>query len=205
MQRLGHALCTFLPVEGNVLAIPLQIVWRDVPKTDALEDQIQSRAEKLEEYCDSIMGCRVTVERSQARHRKGNLYRLRIDIRVPDKEILVTRDPAEHHAHEDMYVSIRDAFDAAKRQLQDYVRVRRGQVKPHDVAHTARVARLFPEEDYGFLETVNGDEIYFHRNALVNVDFDRLEVGTEVSYVEEYLDEGPQAKQITVGKHHPAT
>jgi ribosome-associated translation inhibitor RaiA len=114
------------------LQTPLQIVWRNVPKSDALEADIRARAEKLDEFCDKIMSCHVTVERPHGRHRKGNLYRIHLDLKVPDKEIVVTRDPAEHHAHQDMYVAIRDAFDAARRQLQDYVRIRRGDVKKHD-------------------------------------------------------------------------
>jgi ribosomal subunit interface protein len=114
------------------LQIPLQITWRNVPKSEALEADIEAKAEKLEEFYDHIMSCRVVVEKSHGRHKKGNLFRIRLDIKVPDNEIVVTRDPAEDHAHEDMYVTIRDAFDAARRQLQDYVRVRRGQVKHHD-------------------------------------------------------------------------
>jgi ribosomal subunit interface protein len=111
---------------------PLQITWRDIPKSDALEADIRAKAEKLEQFYDKIISCRVTVEASNRRHHKGNLYRLHIAIEVPDKEIVVTRDPRDDHAHEDMYVSIRDAFDAARRQLQDYARIRRGDVKHHD-------------------------------------------------------------------------
>ena len=111
---------------------PLQITWRSVQKSEALEADIEARAAKLEEFYDKIISCHVTVEKSHGRHKKGNLYRIHLDLRVPDKEIVVTRDPAEHHAHEDMYVAIRDAFHAARRQLQDYVRIRRGEVKQHD-------------------------------------------------------------------------
>ena len=179
--------------------IPLQIVWRDVAQSDALESDIRSKAEKLEEFYDKIMSCRVIVERSHGRHRKGNLHRIRIDVHVPGKELVVTRDPGEDHAHEDMYVSIRDAFDAMRRQLQDYVRIRRGQVKRHDIHHPAIVARLLPDDDHGFLLTRDGREIYFHRNS-VDGDFDRLSAGMQVSYVEEYLTEGPQAKRVTFGK-----
>ncbi len=184
------------------MQLPLQITWRNVEKSEALEADIQDKAAKLDEVYDHITSCRVVVERSHSRHRKGNLYRIRLDITVPDKEIVVTRDPDDHHAHEDMYVTIRDAFNAARRQLQDYARIRRGDVKQHDEHHTARVVRVFPDRDYGFLATPTGREIYFHRNALINVDLDQLEVGTEVMYVEEILNEGPQAKQVSVGKHH---
>lgn len=184
------------------MQIPLQITWRNVPKSDALQADIESKAEKLDEFYDHIMSCRVVVEKSHGRHKKGNLYRIRLDITVPDKEIVVSRDPTDDHAHEDMYVSIRDAFDAARRQLQDYVRVRRGHVKQHDERRVGRVLRRIPDEDYGFLVAGDGREIYFHRDALLNFDFDKLEAGMEVMFVEEVLDEGTQAKMVSVGKHH---
>jgi len=111
---------------------PLQITWRDVPRSDALETDIREKSEKLEHFYDGIISCHVTVEASNHRHHKGNLYRLHISLEVPDKQIVVTRDPGENHAHEDMYVAVRDAFDAARRQLQDYARIRRGKIKHHD-------------------------------------------------------------------------
>lgn len=111
---------------------PLQITWRDIPQSDAVEEDIRSKAEKLEHFFDKIISCRVLVESSHRRHHKGNLYRIRIEIEVPDHQIVVTRDPDQNHAHEDIYVTVRDAFDAARRQLQDYVSQRRGKVKHHD-------------------------------------------------------------------------
>jgi ribosomal subunit interface protein len=183
--------------------LPLQITWRNIEKSEAIEDAIRAKAEKLDQFYEHIMSCRVVVEAPHKHHHKGNLYRLHLDIKVPDKEIVVTRDPSEHSAHEDMYVAIHDAFDAARRQLQDYVRIRRGQTKMHDIYHEARVLRRFPAQDYGFLQTLDGRDIYFHRNALIDADFDMLDEGTEVSYVEEVGEQGPQAKQIRLGKHNP--
>ena len=179
---------------------PLQITWRDIPPSPALEADIRSKAEKLEQFCDRIISCRVVVEAPHAHHHKGRLYRLHIDIKVPGHEIVVTRDPGEHQAHEDMYVSIRDAFDAARRQLQDVMRVQRGEVKRRDAAHAARVIRRFPAQDYGFLLTPDGREVYFHRNALQNVTFEMLDEGTEVTFVEEQGEQGPQARQVSLAK-----
>ena len=116
-------------MKENILKLPLQITWRDVPKSDALEADIRSKAEKLDQFSEHIMSCRVTVGASHRNHHQGNLYNLHIDIKVPGKEIVVTRDPSEKQAHKDMYVSIRDAFNAASRQLRDYVRIKRGEVK----------------------------------------------------------------------------
>ena len=182
------------------MVIPLQITWRDVPQSDAIESSIRTKAEKLDRFYDGILSCRVRVESSYRHHHKGNLYRIRVEIEVPDGEIVASRDPAENHAHEDIYVAIRDAFDAARRQLQDYARIRRGKVKRHEPRRSARVMFKRPEEDFGFLRTDDGHEVYFHRNALIDADFYELEEGTEVTFVEEQGKKGPQAKFVTVGK-----
>ena len=107
-------------------------------------------------------------------------------------------EPSKHAAHEDVYVALRDAFSAAGRKLQDYVRRRRGKVKAHEAAPRAYVSRLFPEEDYGFLKTPDGREIYFHKNAVLSPRFDRLEVGIEVLFAEEMGEKGPQATSVRV-------
>jgi ribosomal subunit interface protein len=101
-----------------------QITFRHVASSPALEAEILDRARKLERLCDRIVGCRVTVEAPQHRHRKGNLYHLRIDVTLPGEELVATRGPSRHHAHEDAYVAIRDAFDAMERELESYVRRR---------------------------------------------------------------------------------
>ncbi len=80
----------------------------------------------------------------------------------------------------------------------------RGQVKAHDVADHGRVARFLAGEDYGFIETTDGREVYFHRNAVLNGAFDNLAVGDEVRFVESAGEKGPQASTVRViGKHHP--
>ncbi len=101
-------------------------------KSESLEKVLREKAAKLDHFCDDIVSCRVLVEASARHHRKGNLYRVRLEIDVPDHEIVVTRDPGDEHAHEDIYVAVRDSFDAARRQLQDYVARRRGDVKHHE-------------------------------------------------------------------------
>jgi len=170
--------------------VPLQITWRDVSLSEAIEADIREKAEKLEHFYGHIISCRVVVGAPHAHSHKGKLYRLHIDINVPGRETSVTHDPAQHHSHEDIYVAIRDAFDAARRQLQDHARFRRGDVKQHDMHHAARVIRRFPVQRYGFLLTPDGREIYFHENSLLNVDFDMLDEGTEVdSSIRERLQE----------------
>jgi ribosomal subunit interface protein len=108
---------------------PIQIVFQNLEPSPAIEAVIRERAQKLDRFYDRIMHCRVVVETPHKHHRQGTLYTVRIEVTVPDETLLVTRDPAQDHAHEDVYVSIRDAFDAMRRQLEEFARKRRGEVK----------------------------------------------------------------------------
>ncbi len=102
-------------------------------------------------------------------------------------------------------VAIREAFDAAVRQIEDVTREARGQVKEHVAKGHGRVTKFLAGEDCGFIETPDGREIYFHRNAVLDGAFDRLVVGSEVVFVEEEGDKGAQASTVRlIGKHHPA-
>jgi cold shock CspA family protein len=104
----------------------------------------------------------------------------------------------------DVYVAVRDAFRAARRQLEDYARKRRGHVKTHEPTPHGRIASIYPEMDYGKIETADRREIYFHRNSVIEADFDALTEGMEVRFMEEMGDQGPQATTVhLVGKHHP--
>jgi cold shock CspA family protein len=97
---------------------------------------------------------------------------------------------------------LRDAFDAAKRQLEDYARRVQQKTKVHVPEYIGQVARIFPEEGYGFIAGQDGTERYFHRDNVVNLGFDQLQEGDEVKFIEEMGAEGLQAKRISVGKHH---
>jgi ribosomal subunit interface protein len=185
------------------MKLPLQINFRNMEGSEIMKHNIEERAGKLEQVCDQIMSCRVMVEAQHRHHQSGNLYHVRIDITVPGKELVVSREPHDHHSHVDAYVAIRDAFTAARRQLENHVRQRRQQVKTHTVTPYGRVSQLFAEEGYGRIETPDKREIYFNRNSLLNGDFDKLTVGTEVSFSEEAGERGPQASTVKiVGKHH---
>jgi len=184
------------------MQIPVEITFRDLPRWEKAEDEVRKQAAELERYFDRITSCRVVIEAPHLHHQKGQIYHVRVDLTVPGKEIVVKRDPADKKPHEDLYLAIRDAFRAARRQLQDYVRERRGLVKAHDTPPHGRVTKLFPEEGYGFLETPDGAEVYFHRNAVLD-SFEELAIGSEVRYTEEEGDRGPQATSVRlVGRHH---
>ncbi|WP_305910062.1 HPF/RaiA family ribosome-associated protein [Methylomarinum sp. Ch1-1] len=179
------------------MQIPLQIIFRGIPPSEAVEANIREKAAKLEQFNSHIMSCRVAVEADHQHSHQGNLYHVRIDITTPQKELVVSREHHDKHAHEDVYVAVRDAFRAARRQLEDYSRIIRGEVKTHDLQGNGVVARLIPEEDHGFIEAnEDGHELYFHRNSVRGKGFDALEVGSKVRYVEEEADPGPQASSV---------
>ena len=177
------------------MQIPVETSWRDIEPSAELEERIRRKAQGLERYFGQITGCRVRIE-ARHRHRNGDLYHVRVDLTVPGREIVVRRDPPEDHAHEDVVVAVRDAFKAARRRLQDYARERRGQTKAHEEPPHGRIARLFPEDGYGFLATADGREVYFHENAVVGGGFAKLRIGEEVRFLEEEGKRGPQATSV---------
>jgi ribosomal subunit interface protein len=180
-----------------------EITFRGFPRSEALEANIMQKLEKLDRFFEHIMSCRVILEADHKHHHKGNLYRVRITLTVPGQELVVSRTPEKHQAHEDPYVAIRDAFDAAKRQLEDYARQLRGDIKTHETPSHGRIVELAPAMDYGRIETIDGRSIYFHRNSVVDADFERLEIGGEVRFSEVQGEEGPQASTVhLLGKHH---
>jgi ribosome-associated translation inhibitor RaiA len=105
----------------------LQIQFLDMPRSDAIEAKVQDRVDGLAKFSGEIQKCHVWVESPHGHHRKGKLYGTRIRLTVPGEEIDVDLQPTE----EDVYVSIRQAFDAARRKLEDYERRRQGLVKAH--------------------------------------------------------------------------
>ena len=114
------------------MQIPVQITIRDVDHSEALETHIREKVRKLDEFFNHIMSCRVVVEMPHKHQRQGKQFNVRIDIGVAGGEIAVNRDHDE-----DVYVALRDGFDVAKRQLADYARKLRGDVKKHEVRRTA--------------------------------------------------------------------
>lgn len=108
------------------MEVPLQIVVRNLPHSESLETRVRENVAKLEEFHPRIVSCRVTIEESRKHHCQGRRFQVRVDMRVPGKEIAASR---EHDA--DVYVALSEAFRAARRQLEDAARIARGEVKAH--------------------------------------------------------------------------
>lgn len=188
------------------MTFPLQIAFRHMASSPALEARIRERAEEIERFFARILSCHVVVECRHPRRLQGNLFQVQVVLKVPGREIVAGRDSGADHAHEDPYVAVRDAFDAARRRLEDHAREGRGDVKLHAVPEHGRVVRLLPERDGGFIRSADGGEIYFHRNSVGNGGFDRLAVGDQVRFVaqERESTQNPQASTVMpLGKHRP--
>jgi ribosomal subunit interface protein len=105
----------------------LQITSRDFELTDAIRTTIEQHAAALEQYFGRLTGCHVVLEAPAVHHhRRGGPFKVRIDLRTPQAEITINKQHAE-----DLPVAIREAFDAARRRLEDHLRELRGDVKSH--------------------------------------------------------------------------
>lgn len=173
--------------------VPIELTFRHIGKSDALEAQVREHARKLERFYDHIISCRVVVEAPHKQHNKGNIYHVRVDVTVPEGELVASRDPAANHAHEDAYVAIRDAFNAMVKQLDTYAEKRRREVKQHYEPPRGTIAEINVDTDSGRIDTTDGRSIYFHRNAVKESSYEDLLVGQPVSFEIENGGEGPQA------------
>jgi ribosomal subunit interface protein len=174
------------------MQIPLQISLHGIEHSDALYNAIKDKAERLDRYYDRIMSCRVVLELAGRHKRHGKQFTAHIDLMVPGGEIVVTK---EHD--EKLDIALRDAFDAARRRLEDYARGQRGDVKQHAPELTGKVARIDAVEGFGFIATEEGNEYYFSRDNVVTPPFEQLSVGTVVHFIEDAGGEGPQAKRVS--------
>ena len=180
------------------MRLPLQITFRHMAPSPALETRIRELAERLEKFSDQIALCHVVVEGPHGHMHQGERFVVTMDITVPGKEITVRRARPNDPSHEDAYVALRDVFRAARRRLQDYERRRRRDVKTHTEMAQGRISEIHPEQGFGRIETPDGRQIYFHRNSVLDHPFNTLATGTRVRFAEEPGEQGPQASTVHV-------
>src|SRR6266542_5481047 len=140
------------------MILPLQVTFRNMEPSQEVESWIQEEAAKLDTYYGRTTSCRVVVETLHSHHRSGNPFHVRIDLGVPGEELVVKHQPSLHGSmkrvrepkrvkrldvqapHKNLHVTVRDAFRAAKRQLENYARRKRGEVKRRAGLPRGRVA-----------------------------------------------------------------
>lgn len=175
------------------MQLPLEISTRQIDLTPDLEADLRRRADKLERFFDRITSCRIAVEGPSNHHQAGGPYRVRLDITVPGSELVANKEGEELNA------VVRDAFQAAERQVEEFADRRRGEVKTPVLPPEGQVIRIFQEEGFGFIAGADGREVYFHRNAVLEPPgFESLKVGAQVRFAEEQGFEGPQASTVSL-------
>jgi ribosome-associated translation inhibitor RaiA/cold shock CspA family protein len=186
------------------MQVPLEIAFHNVEHSDWAENEIRDHVARLEDIYKRLTSCRVRVAQRASNTSQSIPPVVRIEIGLPGhKDIVVAHEP-EHlqrkYQRPDLHHAINEAFRIAERQLSAF----KERVSDHKAAlnHEAaneflgQIAEMLPERDHGFLMTKEGGLLYFHRNAVLIGDFDRLKRGDAVSYVEEVGDTGPIATKI---------
>ena len=173
------------------MSAQLRIDSRNVVVPESISKRINRRVTKLERVFHRMTSCKITIDGPQGLPRKGRQFGVRLDISVPGKEIVTNRHQADNLA-----VAVRLTFDAAQRQLEEYSRIRRQDVKRHQETPRGSIVRLFKEDGYGFISDEEGREIYFHRNSVLDPGFGDLQIGARVRFAEEQGNDGPQATSV---------
>lgn len=181
------------------MQVPPEIAFRGVTPTDEMKAQILDGIEKLEDVYPNLTSCRSMVADDTPDQQSGNNYRVRLEIGIPSKNVVVDHQhpaPADRAGLQQM---ITEAFATARKRLIKAKELQRGKVKRHELPPHGRIVRLLVDDTgvrYGFLETRDGQQVYFHEDALVDLDYDDLEIGDEVRYAAAQGDEGPQASTV---------
>jgi cold shock CspA family protein/ribosome-associated translation inhibitor RaiA len=181
------------------MEIPVHLSAKGVELAPDQEALIRGAVAGLERFFSRLVACHVVVSVPNRRPRREAVqWTVRLSLVVPGSELAITRK-----AKPSFREALEDAFDAARRRLQDYAKELRGDVKPHAGELQGQVTRLYGYEGYGFITAEDGGEIYFHKNSVADGGFDRLTLGAEVRYVEAEGEEGPQASAVIL-RGHPA-
>ena len=192
-----------------MLQVPLEIAFHNIESSAWAEQEIRARVADLQKLYDRLTSFRVRIDQ-RAKDRSGTIPPVvHIELGIPGRSDLVVSHEPDHlprkYRHPDLHKAINEAFRIAARQLVDLKGQRDGRSKDahHDAGNQSlgQVAEITPEQDFGFLMTKEGGLLYFHRNSLLNGDFDRLERGDEVHYNEDMGDTGPIATKVRVKRN----
>jgi len=187
----------------RAMETPVQIDIQGMGLNTEIRRVIAARLTQLEERFGRITAGRVSLKGPGEHHRKGGQFEISIRLALPDgREVNVGRTPKQDERYADLDFAVNDAFNRARRQLQDQVRKLQGQVKHHDGSPVGTVCELDPLGEFGLIDTGDGREIYFHRNSVLDGKFSELSVGARVSFAEEIGDKGPQASTVKLLAKH---
>jgi cold shock CspA family protein/ribosome-associated translation inhibitor RaiA len=182
---------------------PVKIEFRNMPESAAVREVVEQHVAKLEERYGRVTTGRVVLKGPGEHHHTSGHYEVNIQLALPDgKEINVERTPPSDQRYADPTFALNNAFKRARRQLQDKARRLQGQVKQHEEQPMGTVLRIDPTGEFGFIQSSDGEEIYFHRNSVLEAGFSRLAVGSGVMFTQEQGEKGAQASTVKLlGKH----
>ncbi|MDX6749535.1 HPF/RaiA family ribosome-associated protein [Geminicoccaceae bacterium 1502E] len=177
---------------------PLQITFRNIERSEALEGRIRERVGRLERLHPDIIGCRVVVETPYRSPGAGKVpVGLSVEVEVPGRTMVSKSSEEPRETKDGTGRVVTTVFDAIERQLEDARRIRRKDVKEHEAEMEAgRIVRLFPEERYGFVEVSGGTNLFFSETVLQGLAFEALDSGTMVA-VTRASGEGPMGPQAS--------
>ncbi|MGE5364984.1 MAG: HPF/RaiA family ribosome-associated protein [Bacteroidota bacterium] len=140
------------------MTVPIEISYRDVLKTDAIDELIREKVQKLDRICDHIQSCRIAIEKPHASVKTGNAFRVRLDITVPPGHVIaVNKEPGKNDMHTPLPAVIRDAFLAAEKQLKKLNEIQKGNIKTH-ASDANAVAEIITTDAAGEEAERNTDE-----------------------------------------------
>ena len=198
------------------MILSTQVTFRNMTAIADVRETVETRMQKLETFCKPIVSCRVMIEAPTNHHRKGDPFHVRIDATLTDGRIVVSHEESSYPGKREdgterpdkgrdttserncLMLTIRGAFDAARRKLQEHARLRRAEVKTHEPSLVATVSKIYPKEGFGYLETADGREVYFHANSVLGSPFKSLKTGARAQFVEESGLKGPQASTVRI-------
>lgn len=184
------------------MQVPVKITFHNVDASEALEARIHEKIEKLDAKFPGLVGCQVVVDSAHHHQNKGRLYSVLVDVTMPGGEVVASTHTGKNpEKHDKIYGAMNDAFLAVERQLEKVKDMMRRDVKQHTTNWLMGIVDKFNLKDgFGFIKTLEGSETYFHKNAVLNGDYDDLSVGVRVRYVlaEEDGVNGPQASAVKI-------
>ncbi|MEJ2378665.1 MAG: HPF/RaiA family ribosome-associated protein [Pseudolabrys sp.] len=182
---------------------PVEIDFQGMDAKPDIREAIAKHVAMLEDRFGRVTAGRVVLKAPSGRHRTGGIYEINIHMTLPEgRDVNIDRTPQNDERYADLNFALNDAFKRARRQLQDQVRKLQGEVKQHEGPPLGTVIQLDPLGEFGFIESDDGREIYFHRNSVLGGELGKLEVGLRVTFAEEMGEKGPQASTVKpMAKH----
>ncbi|CAN1722878.1 HPF/RaiA family ribosome-associated protein [Hyphomicrobium sp. 1Nfss2.1] len=178
---------------------PLQIAFKNVESSASMEALIRDRAKRLQRFYPNITGARVVVE---IPHRSPEGAKpplaIAVEVDIPGRGPVVAKGEEERRqVNGDHSPIVNRVFEAAERQLEQISAIRKGEVKVHGAAgDTGVVVRIFPDQNYGFVEVKDSPDLYFSREVCGNGSFENIKIGSLV-HVTRAVSEGPMGPQAS--------